>query len=229
MNNNWLKQSIETRANWRTHRWLAHLKPTHPNDDWKTLDKAIVNADTVFKNDRTTTVVKARCGDITTVIKRYNARSFGHAIKRTFRLSRARRCWSMSYKFQACGLNVCRPLLMYEKRLGPLRQDAYFVNEFIEGEILLTLLPKMDSHGKKRVAEAVFDAFKIMQQYRLTHGDLKASNLLWLDGHLVFIDLDAAKKHRFLFSWRWSHRKDRRRFLKNWINDPELEELFKNS
>ena len=65
-----------------------------------------------------------------------------------------------------------------------------------------------------------------MQQYKISHGDMKASNLLWVDSELFFIDLDAARQHHSEASWRRANIRDRKRFLKNWRGIPELELLF---
>ena len=56
---------------------------------------------------------------------------------------------------------------------------------------------------------------------------MKATNLLWVDGALYFIDLDAAKKHAWWsLTWGKAHAKDKRRFLKNWAEKPDLLSLF---
>jgi tRNA A-37 threonylcarbamoyl transferase component Bud32 len=115
---------------------------------------------------------------------------------------------------------------MHEKRWGPLRQNAYFVTEYLEGTELLGLLPSMNAQQQRQVAAEVVKAFEIMRREKLTHGDMKASNLLWVDGQLFFIDLDAATKHRSLISWRRSHARDLKRFKKNWLEHAELNQLF---
>jgi len=55
---------------------------------------------------------------------------------------------------------------------------------------------------------------------------MKASNLIWDKGKLFFIDLDAATRHQTTWSWRMAHRKDKKRFLKNWREHPKLLALF---
>ena len=190
------------------------------------LDRAIEQSDTVFKDDQTTTVARINIADASYVFKRYNPRSSWHRLKRAFRRSRARRCWSMSYHFQSAGLNVPEPVLMYEKRLGPIRRNAYFVNRLLGGDELLGLLPSMTAQHQESVVLAIRDAFRAMRLHRISHGDMKASNLLWVDGALFFIDLDAARKHLTKTGWRLAARKDRKRFRKNWLGQPDLLRLF---
>ena len=175
-----------------------------------------------LKHDRTTTVVRTH--DV--IIKRYNPRNRLHTVKRALRRSRAYRSWLMSYAFERAGLNVAQPILMYEQRFGALRADAYFVSTNINAQELLTLLPSMSSQEQNQVASAINSAFNKMRQHKISHGDMKASNLLWRDNTLYFIDLDAAQQHCQSITWAMSHRKDVKRFLKNWQNQPELLSLF---
>lgn len=181
----------------------------------------------VLKDDRTTTVASVVFGTKHVVLKRYNPRNQWHKVKRALRKSRARRCWDMSYVFQQAGLNVSPPLLMLEDRFGPFRRNAYFANELLHGKELLNELPNMDGTGKEAVRLAVYDAFSKMSDARISHGDMKATNLLWVDGELFFIDLDAAERHgRWSLTWRASHNKDKKRFLKNWDQEPDIAKLF---
>jgi len=180
-----------------------------------------------LKDDRTTTVVKlVQQSQDALVLKRYNPRNHWHKVKRALRRSRARRCWQMSYAFARAGLNVAAPVLMFEQRFGPLRLDAYFVNAFLEGQELLTLLPALDECERRLVATEIRAAFGKMQAAKLSHGDMKASNLIWSQGKLFFIDLDAAQQHRSQFTWFRAHQKDRQRFLKNWADQPEILDVF---
>lgn len=190
------------------------------------LKERLLDARSVFKDDRTTTVACINEGALHSVLKRYNPRTNGHKLSRAFRQTRARRCWKMSYAFARAGLNVAQPLLMYEQRFGPIRLDAYFVNAMLVGEELLSALPTMSDDQQNSVVQSVKQAFEIMHKAKLTHGDMKASNLLWVDGELFFIDLDAAQRHSSYVTWNVSHNKDKKRFLKNWADQPELLALF---
>ena len=65
-----------------------------------------------------------------------------------------------------------------------------------------------------------------MREAKVTHGDMKATNLMWVNERLFFIDLDGAKKHVSQQSWQHAHKKDVKRFLKNWRDQPDLLSLF---
>jgi len=49
---------------------------------------------------------------------------------------------------------------------------------------------------------------------------------MWVDGKLFFIDLDASRKHALNKTWLHSHKKDKKRFMKNWRDNPSLLALF---
>ena len=185
------------------------------------------DADDILKDDRTTTVSKVVIDGQSLILKRYNARNHWHTVKRAFRKSRARRCWKMSFEFKRAGLNVSEPVMMFEDRYILVRKDAYFANRLLSGDELLTKLPDMSEPEKQQVKAAIFQAFKTMAQAKISHGDMKATNLLWVDQQLYFIDLDAAKKHaHWSPMWSKAHTKDKKRFLKNWDTQPELLTLF---
>jgi RIO-like serine/threonine protein kinase len=58
-----------------------------------------------------------------------------------------------------------------------------------------------------------------MRQYRLSHGDMKASNLLLTQsGQVELIDLDAMQEHRYEWTFERAFARDQQRFMKNWQN-----------
>ena len=61
---------------------------------------------------------------------------------------------------------------------------------------------------------------------RISHGDLKGSNLLWQGGHWVLIDLDAMQHHLSAQRFARAYARDRARFLRNWPADSRLYRLL---
>lgn len=225
---NWLTQLTHVSAAWSHRRIVATSYADVIAHNAEGLDKLLENKRHVLKHDRTTTVAKCEFIDQAVIVKRYNPRNKWHTIKRALRQSRAKRCWQMSYVFSDAGLNVAQPILMYEKRVGPIRFDAYFVSQFLDGEELLNALPSMAVSEQLMVKHAMQDAFSKMEKAKLSHGDLKASNLIWKDHSLYFIDLDAAQKHISKITWSKAHKKDRKRFMKNWRGQAELLDMFQD-
>jgi len=222
----WLQNDVVHHADWLS--CFCQLADSQDclDADHHTLTAFLSDTAAVLKHDQTTTVAKLEFDSKSIVLKRYNPRSQGHKFKRALRKSRARRCWSMSYEFARAGLNVAAPILMYEQRFGPIRLDAYFASEFLQGQELLSALPTMDGGQRAQVVSAVKSAFSKMRAAKLSHGDMKASNLLWVNDALFFIDLDAAQQHSSGVTWRAKHAKDKKRFLKNWRDQPALLALF---
>lgn len=230
----WLRQVVDRRQTFVKRIWQADAAPSELTAQVNVLDRYLDGStlDTlqrqskILKDDRTTTVACLHLKPRQMVLKRYNARSWGHVISRSVRRSRASRCWQMSYAFANAGIRVAAPYLMYEQRFGPLRLNAYFVSEYLPGEELLKALPSMDAEQQSRVLQKIRDAYQRMRAAKLSHGDLKASNLIWHNDELYFIDLDAAQQHRSISSWSRAHHKDRQRFSKNWRDQPALLALF---
>lgn len=216
---------------WKKRVFLVKGKdgtPFDQNINRAELDSAIENAQHIYKHDKTTTVAAITIDQQTYILKRYNARNWWHHIKRAFRETRAHRCWRMSTKFEQVGLNVSSPVLMFESRIGPIRTTSYFMNRLLEGEELLQCLPEFDAAQQQQVLSAMQSVFEIMKKHKISHGDCKASNLIWNNQQLFFIDLDAAEQHSNSLTWAKAHNKDRRRFFKNWRDNPELLKLFED-
>jgi len=66
------------------------------------------------------------------------------------------------------------------------------------------------------IAAALLTLFGTLHALRISHGDLKATNLLWHDGQVVLIDLDAMTQHRSSRTHAQAWQRDRARFLRNW-------------
>lgn len=225
----WTNQESLKCRTWTQRDWIS-VEFTHIFRLGESLQQVFAKelSDTAhaLKHDRTTTVIKINAHQQALVLKRYNARTAWHRLTRAVRLSRAARCWRMSYRFQHAGLHVAQPIMMQETRFGPFRGDAFFISTFIQGNELLTQFPTMTEPDQSKVVAAVQEAFGRMQAHRITHGDMKSSNLIWHNNTLFFIDLDAARVHQSKYAWQKAHQKDRRRFLKNWRDQPKLLALF---
>jgi len=221
----WIDQPVAVSKQWTSNYCLMTQFQSLIPFGRRQLDKCMESGET-FKHDQTTTVVKLELPQGKFVLKRYNPRSFAHKFKRALRRSRADRCWQMSYRFERAGLNVARPVFMYEDRFGPICKNAYFASEFISGEELLKTLPEMTEIERQQVSDQFRQALAAMRTHLISHGDMKASNLLWENEELYFIDLDAARQHSSSKTWHRANRRDRERFMKNWRDHPELTKLF---
>jgi len=73
-----------------------------------------------------------------------------------------------------------------------------------------------DREPDVEMASAILSLFETLYQQRISHGDLKATNLLWHEGQLVVIDLDAMTQHTSSKTFARAWRRERARLLRNW-------------
>jgi tRNA A-37 threonylcarbamoyl transferase component Bud32 len=186
--------------------WLAPLLSS--------LDEAIFRGK-LLKDGRTSTVAQVEQNGHSLVIKRYNLKNLRHALSRFWRPSRAWHSWREGHRLRFLGIHSPAPLALIEERVGPLRGRAFLVNAYCPGIDLLQLLsPDQEPGGD--VAQAILSLFRKMHGLLISHGDLKATNLLWHDGHVFVIDLDAVEQHRSPSRHARAWRRDRARLLRNW-------------
>lgn len=185
---------------------LAALLP----DPDAALDSAVV-----LKDGGTCTVARIVVDERVLLLKRYNLKSLGHALNRCWRPTRAWHSWREAHRLQFLGIPTPAPLALVEERIGPLRRRAWLVSEFCSGPNLLSHLAA-DREPPAAEADAIVSLFAAMHRQRISHGDLKATNLLWDAGQVLLIDLDAVVQHRSPTTHARAWRRDRARLLRNW-------------
>jgi len=162
------------------------------------------------------------------VIKRYNIKGFWHGLKRAFRNSRAAICWRNAMCLASWRLGVAKPIAMIEKRIGPLRRQAYFITEYVPGirlqDFFITQKPSPEE--MTNAASNIKQLFTNLENIWISHGDLKADNLLLVGQEPILLDLDAMRMHRFSRCWQRSQQRDTQRFMKNWQEYPEIAKVF---
>ena len=93
--------------------------------------------------------------------------------------------------------------------------------EYLEGKQL------NDSELTQIIAKFRKSFFQIMIDYKISHGDMKASNFIFHNEKLFVLDLDGMKRHQSNRYFKKAIMKDFNRFMKNWRNN-EYEEEFKS-
>lgn len=124
------------------------------------------------------------------VIKRYNVKSAGHRLRKQFKPSRASRSWRNARWLQLIGLDTPLAVGYVERRMMGLQGTAYFVCEYVSGPSLEDLAgsnPEAMARARQQVAQLFF----LMETLHFNHGDLKATNFLWVGERLCILDLDA--------------------------------------
>jgi prepilin-type processing-associated H-X9-DG protein len=183
-------------------------------------DAAIAEG-TLMKDGNTCTVARVDVGERSFAVKRYNLKSLSHALSRCWRPSRAYHAWLAGHRLAFFGIPTPAPLALIEERAGPLRRRAFLVTEFCPGENLLQR-PSPEREPDADEAAAIVALFDRLFRQRITHGDMKATNFLWCDGHLAILDLDAMTRNKSKTAFARGWRRDRARFLRNWPADSPL-------
>jgi hypothetical protein len=151
------------------------------------------------------------------VIKRYNIKGMSHWLTRFWRPSRAWHSWLAAQRLRFLNIATPAPLAMIESRFGPLRRRAWFICEYCPGQNLLELFGN-DGHAEpsEEQGEALLTLLRQLAGARISHGDFKATNLLWHAGQVWLIDLDGMQAHGSHAAWHKAWCVDRARLLRNW-------------
>ncbi len=185
------------------------------------------NAKKIIKHDQTTTVAVVECGRKLLVLKRYNTKSAWHFFKRSVRMTRASICWNFAHRLLQCGLMTPQPIGYRENRISELRGRSYYVSVFSEGITLQDYLEgPFDENKVELVSRVITHFFKVMYAQGFAHGDMKASNFLLKDRQLEVLDLDSMRAYQINQFHQHKLFRDKRRFLRNWLNKPDIYSYF---
>jgi len=187
------------------------------------LDAALASS-VILKDGGSATVGLLQIGDRKVVIKRYNIKTLWHGLKRFWRPTRAWISWQAGIRLRVLGVCTPKPLALKEERIGPFRKRGYLVVEASDGQDLLSLFeddenPAGAADGENKLLVKVVSEIQrlldCMSRHRISHGDFKATNLLW-DEQLCVIDLDSIRWHSNESRWQQAFAKDKARLLRNW-------------
>lgn len=172
-----------------------------------------MSAGTLLKDGGSSTVVLIEWHGQPLVIKRYNVKGLGHFLRRCLRPSRACHSWQQGHIWRVLELPTAKPVAVLEKRWGPLRLGGYLVTEYSSDKDIIDAFSAGDSEELIVKLGALLER---MADYRLSHGDLKGTNVMVSNKQLSFIDLDAARLHSKLPHWKKAFSKDLGRLQRNW-------------
>jgi len=150
--------------------------------------------------------------------------------------SRALQSWCAAHAFRFVGLPTATPLYFSEHKsaCGLQLHMALLATRLATGLLLSDWIVnnRADLERVRRVTRALREAFATMARYQISHGDLKASNII-IDEQagdaISFIDLDSARILSTSSSWHSLWNKDRERLLANWKHAPEIAAMFEHA
>ncbi len=209
---------------------LCHKKYYTPD-----MESFLQNPDIAFDNPgasllkagNTATIGLYKIDGIEVVVKRYNMKNKFHALRLAFKKSRADISWSSAHLLLKNRINTPKPIAIKEERFGPFRSKAFFICEYIKGESARNFFCNANANGDKIIAESIIDVFKRFKYLKISHGDMKATNIIIKDNKPFFIDLDSMHWHKSKLLFSHALKKDIDRFMKNWRHNLQIAGLFK--
>lgn len=190
-------------------------------DDW-------IASASILKKGNTCTVASMTVGQTNLVIKRYNLKSISHAVGRLFRKSRAAISWSNAHRLDLLGIATPKPIALFEQRcMGWLRGKSYFVSELLDApDVKAYFAMTINKETRAEAVKQIVLLFYRLYLLKISHGDMKASNIKMSSTKPVLIDLDSMCQHRVGLRAKHAHTKDLIRFMQNWKDDASLYNAF---
>ncbi len=198
-------------------KFLAHPETAFVNPKLETI-----------KAGRSSTLIKTKIDDKTCIIKRYNIKSFWHWLRRTLRPTRACQSFKLANTLRLFGISTPKPIAFIEKRFLGFRSTSYFVMDYVDGPDLLHYFShyKADDVRFEKMAEQVMTLLKNIAKMKMSHGDLKATNILVENEQPVLIDLDGMKEYKKQSKANRIYKQEMKRFMQNWEAQPAVKALF---
>jgi tRNA A-37 threonylcarbamoyl transferase component Bud32 len=194
--------------------------------DMRLIDRLIASGG-LIKDGRTCTVSRLKLDHNDIVLKRYNIKNIWHAISRAFRQTRASASWGNAHRLNILGIATPKPVALIEKRFWRLRGKAYYVSEYVDAPDVKEFFSQVENKYQQAfVIENIVKLFYRLYLLKLSHGDMKSSNIKVLDGFPLLIDLDSMCQHRFDYFALKAHVEDLRRFMLNWQDQSTLYNTF---
>ncbi len=205
----------------------------------------------LLKDGVTCKVWALKIGNVSVVVKRYNIKPLWRRIK--FRLlfgrgllssenanlplffglipGRALISWENAHMLRFFGVQTPRPMAVLRIGRDAIHSASYFMTEAVAG-IRATwwfLDERIPQAEKSQMATKVALLLRHLAELRISHGDLKAANILIVGATPVLIDLDAMVRHksRVIFRYHWG--RDIQRFLEAWEHVPEVQQMMQRA
>ena len=188
-----------------------------PLDFIKQID-SLMDKGQILKDGNTCYVSRLTWNGKDAVVKRYNHKGFIHSLRHTVKKSRAYRGWLHTHRLGMLNIATPKGLAYIEKRKGLLVWKSYLVTEYIRGCKLYDFLRdgNVTQEERSKVTQQIKKLFDKLGKHRITHGDLKHTNILIAENGPVLTDLDGMKVHKRDWTYQRYRAKDRARILKNW-------------
>ena len=175
---------------------------------------AIMQQGDSLKKGDTSSVSRSMWNNKNIVTKQYNHRGFCHSLRHTIKRSRALRGWINGHRLLNIGIPTPKPLAYLEQRKGLLVWKSYLVTECVEGQKLYDFErdTNVSQQRLSRIIGQIEELLGRLARHRISHGDLKHTNILITQKGPILTDLDAMKVNRWNWTCKIRHLKDLKRF-----------------
>jgi len=193
----------------------SFCRGAQPLDFIRDIDSLMGNGE-ILKNGNTCYVSRLSWNGSEVVVKRYNHKSFMYSLRNTLMRSRARRGWLHGHQLRMLSIPTPKPLAFIEMLKGPVVWKSYLVTEYVQAQNLYYFLHdnKTTLQQRSKVDEQIKALLDKLAKYRITHGDLKHTNILITNDGPVLTDLDGMKVHKWDWVCNIRREKDIARFTK---------------
>jgi len=191
----------------------AFCQGARPEDFIGRIDE-LMDKGEIFKNGNTCYVSRLTWNNKDLVVKRYKHKGFIHSLRHTIKRSRARHGWLHAHRLRMLQIPTPKPLAYIEQRKYKLLWQSYLVTEYVKGQRLYDFLRDSNITEEQRsiVTQQIVKLLDKLGKYRITHGDLKHSNILVTDNGPALTDLDGMKVHKCNWMYKNRQTKDLRNF-----------------
>ncbi|MHC4573008.1 MAG: lipopolysaccharide kinase InaA family protein [Planctomycetota bacterium] len=178
----------------------------------------------ILKKGNTCFVSRISLAGKDVVVKRYNHRGVIHSIRHTIKKSRARHSWLRGHRLRMLNIATPRPLAYIEQRKGMLVWKSYIVTEYVQGKKLCDYAEdgSVTKEQRSNATQQVRVLLDKLGKHRITHGDLKHSNILITSKGPVLTDLDGMTVHNLGWTYILKRHKDVNR-LERYLQDGRLD------
>lgn len=192
---------------------------------------ALIEQGTLLKDGNTATVARVDIAGETYVLKRYNIKKRMRSFIRGFMWSRAAVSWRNGLLLEMLGIPTAQSYVMIEERYGALRRRSYLLLEFISAPTAWDVFEDKQFNEQDRSdwAKKIFELFMLLKRNQISHGDLKAQNILCSKQGAFFIDLDGLQSGLPYKKFLQRYKKDVQRFEVSWGEFGGLPKLFKKN
>jgi serine/threonine protein kinase len=191
-----------------------------------------INNSIKLRSQKASVVVKVKLENRWLILKRFNlSGSLWTRTKRFFFNSKAAVCWHNAHRLSLMQIPTPIPIAFLEKRFGSFHGAAYFISEYIDGHLAKQYFEQIniDQNNLVCIVDKIVDIISRLATKCISHGDLHANNFIIKNNEVYLFDLGGMHQHLIPCRWQRALRKDCRRFLQCWNDNPRLLSIFNKS